>query len=426
MGPRAAALALCWLVLALPSKPTLSASAESSLAGPGVPSPPTLALAAPSGARTLLDDGPPADSSERTSPPNVTAAGLQTLQDWVSAERRARRWRRTSRELDNFVSRCSWIADGWVRAVRHYDTLDKVIVFDVRHGTWVGLGDSISRHLNFLRLARALGRAGFILSDPCADPLAPRRLVTTRLSRGTTCEFDLAAYVRGLGPSADYQWSETTHARVERRHGLVGSESERVVAMLCKPGPAQPCELRDARTGVVLFSTPADPNGGAPLPGHELSWFQFLLTDPELSAAPWIRIELTDIGDFFFLYEQQEVCRAAGINIPPWWDQARPSNGESVRFCSWSYFPSALPTRQFGQFHSRHAVPLACGAQQRPNASSSLFSYCSPPSPARLATQPLPIPSSPSLSQRAAAFRIASGLLNCARKRFSGMPCGRR
>lgn len=270
--------------------------------------------------RSLAASGP----GGLPSPPPPSAAHLQMI-EWAKAERRAQRWRRTRTELDRFVRECAWISDGYVRTVRLYEALDKVVVFDVRHGTWQGLGDSISRLLNLLRVSRAMGRAGFILSDPCGATQAPRRYATTALSNGTTCEFDLAAFVRGFGPGVDYQWSDAARRRVEKRLGAaaLSAEGERVLSLRCPPGAGGPCELRDARSGAVVFSTPPAEFGGAPQPGRELDWLRFLRDDPGLSAEPFLRIELTDMGDLFTLYEQQEACKASGINLPPWWDQAR-------------------------------------------------------------------------------------------------------
>lgn len=280
-------------------------------------------------------------------PPAPTAAHLQ-MHEWAKAERRAKRWRRTRTELDRFSRQCGWISEGYVQAVNLYSSVDRVVVFDVRHGAWQGLGDSISRLLNLLRLARSMGRAGFILSDPCADPLAPKRLATTPLSNGTTCEFDLAAYFRGFGPHMDFQWSERTRKRVEARHGkVVGSPSERVLSMHCAPGDGRPCELRDARSGKVVFSTPAAEHGGAPVSGKEMDWVRFLRDDPAVSAEPVLRIELTDMTDFFFLYERQEACALSGINLPPWWDKVCRAGGIEC--------PSSPPLRRCLLFLSQQA-----------------------------------------------------------------------
>ena len=70
-----------------------------------------------------------------------------------------------------------------------------------------------------LRFARALGRAGFLFMDTCADPdRSPWRYEPSQWGgNDTDCGFDGGAFVRGFG-GLDWQWSTESRKLVEACH----------------------------------------------------------------------------------------------------------------------------------------------------------------------------------------------------------------
>lgn len=193
---------------------------------------------------------------------------------WAAADRPGQQFRRTRLELSKFASRCSWMADDWQRTVvDQHASLDRVIVFDARHGRWSGIGDSLLMWMSLMRFARAIGRAGFIHFDGCADPEAPARLWPTPWSNGTGCSFDPAAYFRGFGPSVDWQWSEITRRRVTARHGP-RAKSEFLLGSRCNLALGEKCEVLFANGTAALSFEMNDSKDGPGTKEQELEWFR--------------------------------------------------------------------------------------------------------------------------------------------------------
>lgn len=194
--------------------------------------------------------------------------------EWVAAERPAQQFRRTKLELSKFASQCSWMAEDWQRrVVDRHAALDRVIVFDARHGRWSGIGDSLLMWMSMLRFARAVGRAGFIQLDPCADPQTPPRTWPTQLSKGDECRFDAGAFFRGFGPNVDWQWSEATRRRVEARQGPRNA-SELVLGCFCMNQYGDKCELRFENGTVALASDFNDSRDGPSTKEEQWRWFR--------------------------------------------------------------------------------------------------------------------------------------------------------
>lgn len=193
---------------------------------------------------------------------------------WAAAERPAQQFRRTRLELTNFLHRCSWMADDWDRnVVARHASLDRVIVIDSRHGRWSGIGDSLIMWMSQMRFARALGRAGFIFLDACADPQAPERMLKSDRSEGAECRFDAGAYFRGFGPNVDWQWSEATRRRVEQRHGPRAT-AELLLGTRCSGELGQRCEILYDNGTVAASFEMNDSRDGPKTKEDQLAYFR--------------------------------------------------------------------------------------------------------------------------------------------------------
>lgn len=302
-------------------------------------------------------------------PSSAAAAALseaeQRLTAWAALERPAQQFRRTRRELSNFASRCSWMADDWQRAVvSRHASLDRVIVFDARHGRWSGVGDSLLMWMSLMRFSRATGRAGFLFADPCADPSAPPRRWASHKTTDD-CAFDPGAYFHGVGPGVDWQWSEATRHRVELRHGPQKG-AELVLGSLCVSETGGRCRLTFANGTAALDFEMNDSRHGPKTKEDELAWFRCAaapnehthahtlptpqppfshpahMTFPtpllryfneDLADVPWIRVELMSNLDFHQVAQNHDVCRAAGAAVEP-------GGIDPVRFCFSSFLLS--------------------------------------------------------------------------------------
>lgn len=221
-------------------------------------------------------------------------------------ERRAFTWKRTREELDRYSRHCEWTAPRYSRVVESHRTLDRVIVWDARHGYWTGLGDAMLRHMGLLRVGRATDRATFIWLDACADRDGPARVSTTDRSNGTECSFDTGAYWRGYG-RVDWQWSEANRKRAEKRHGASG---ETLILHDCGRAAGMdgvPCRFKKP-DGTLLFEIGGEPKQRWP------KILAFLQSIPE----PWIRVELIAPEDMFNIAEDHAACHAAGISYRSW------------------------------------------------------------------------------------------------------------
>lgn len=97
---------------------------------------------------------------------------------FATAERQALRWRRTKYELERFQNDCAWLAPAWRKIHAAHESLERVIVLDVRHRTWPGVGDSQQRLWSQLRFGRSLGRCARrrrgLSASPCINALVVR------------------------------------------------------------------------------------------------------------------------------------------------------------------------------------------------------------------------------------------------------------
>lgn len=140
----------------------------------------------------------------------------------VAMERQAERFIRTKQELSLFETECSWLAKPWRDVHYLHDSLETVLVFDVRHGHLPGMGALQERLSALLRVARSIKRcarsqlpcflplesrayeksvpdtipvpfrAGFIWSDHCADHNGPKRQANGSFPTSGACLFDQA------------------------------------------------------------------------------------------------------------------------------------------------------------------------------------------------------------------------------------------
>jgi hypothetical protein len=168
--------------------------------------------------------------------PACVHAAPGTVCDFMEAEPEAAHSRpRPRAELDAFGATCTtYLKDyGWERVLREHGAPSRVIVFDVRHGAWVGLADSLPRIQSLLRLGRSWGRDTYLWADACADARGPARLVTTPRSNGTECTFDPGEWFRTLG-GVEWRWTGRRRRGVSLKlgahHGevfVVGALGER-------------------------------------------------------------------------------------------------------------------------------------------------------------------------------------------------------
>lgn len=184
---------------------------------------------------------------------------------WFSspAKRPEDRWPRTQAELANYNALCPHTPPA--------SASDGVLVFDARHGDWVGIGDSVSRVLALLRLGQHLQVRTFIWMDHCADKYGPARSVVGRRSNGTTCSFDAGEWFESI--NGDWRWTTSKRRLVARMH-----KQEHAMAYTCtEEGEGGRC--RRAR---VPFDA-----------GNEIEVLKHALR-----VHRWVRIELTTLDDF--------------------------------------------------------------------------------------------------------------------------------
>ena len=199
---------------------------------------------------------------------------------WVLGDAAAATWRRTSNELAAFDASCrdGEAAKQWETADRAATKRERVLVFDVRHGFWVGLGDSLSRVNALLRAGRWTGRATYLWADGCADRDGPGRMAKTRRANGTECSFDVGAWFHTAG-SLDWRWSLRKRRVMQLKH-----RHETALAYTCVKEAREGCvhsRLSDA-AGVVVYEDEG--------PTRVL---QYLTAHP----AAWLRVELTSVDD---------------------------------------------------------------------------------------------------------------------------------
>ena len=136
-----------------------------------------------------------------------------------------------------------------------------------------------------LRIARALGRAGFLWSDTCADPdRDPMRWVPSLWGgNDTDCGFDAGAFVRAFG-GLDWQWSGANRVLVEARHGKY-KEHEVVLSYSCHEPPSLFCT--NSTFHYVANGSLAVAIQGEDAPAQTFAFLR------RLDHVPWIRIEST-------------------------------------------------------------------------------------------------------------------------------------
>lgn len=116
--------------------------------------------------------------------------------------------RLVTRELSTFARHCNCTRRIEERRAELHANLTRILVFDVRF-LWWGIGNSLVRWLNLLRVGLASGRATFLWMEgrlPARGGKAPPR-----------DNFDLGSYFQSLG--ADWRWNAKAEARVRAVHG---------------------------------------------------------------------------------------------------------------------------------------------------------------------------------------------------------------
>lgn len=88
----------------------------------------------------------------------------------VGMDKQAVRWQRTRWELSLFDTECAWLAPSWQSLHLSHDALGSVMVFDVRHGLFPGMGALQERLFALLRVARSLKRCCRPSLRPGPDP----------------------------------------------------------------------------------------------------------------------------------------------------------------------------------------------------------------------------------------------------------------
>lgn len=261
----------------------------------------------------------PADAAASSAP---QSAGPET--NWtalVESEWEAQRFTRTRQELLNFRSSCGFLEEAYAASLRQHASLDRVLVFDLRHRRWNGLGNSVRKYFSLLRFARALGRAGFLWLDSCADAPRGRQRYSPDNpiipeNRVWDCVFDLGQHVEGFG-GLDWHWDEAKRKQVESLHGPF-AEAELGLSYKCaREEGGKPCpsaRLLFTRNGSLAFEAPTaekmaqEAKDGRP---PESSMFEYLRT---LGDVPWIRIETREAADLMADGETEEVCAANGMH----------------------------------------------------------------------------------------------------------------
>lgn len=122
------------------------------------------------------------------------------------------------KESAAFARRCGRYSQEWEKLTRSqtFTRLDRVLVIDVSRPKWNGLGNSMDRWLNLLRLGHAHGRATFLRMDPCSPPLPPHSGETDPRpppARAPACKFDLGAHFEAEA-GWSWRWDVSAAARV--------------------------------------------------------------------------------------------------------------------------------------------------------------------------------------------------------------------
>jgi len=221
--------------------------------------------------------------------------------DWREAEPPVATTRaRPLAELDAFAAACeehlpAYARVGWESVLRQHAAPTKVVVFDVRHGGWVGLADSLPRIQSLLRLGRSWGRDTYLWSDGCADARGPQRLAVTARANGSECAFDPGEWFRTLG-GVEWRWTGRRRRGVALKlgsqHGGV-LQPETVLAYECRGrderGRCTHAVLSEQH-GRVAWERRGAWEGSGPTEAA-LDWL-------EARPEPWLRLELTNIDDF--------------------------------------------------------------------------------------------------------------------------------
>lgn len=226
---------------------------------------------------------------------------------WLTSERRARQFSRTTLELEGFDSTCRRdLSEYWSGVVAAHESLSRVVVLDARHN-WNGLGDTHER-LNFLlRVGRGLGRATFLWLDSEADADAgalPGRAAyqtAERITRpATDSMFDPGAHVVGFG-GVRWQWRTAARRAVEQAHPNTPWLFLQYECMHFAGGCLH-AQLRHGANGSVVADVKtgsAAETGGLILDA---------LTSGAAAAAPLLRLQLSHQTDLVPEAHLQRVC----------------------------------------------------------------------------------------------------------------------
>ena len=129
------------------------------------------------------------------------------------------------RETDAYERKCHAYRQRWRELVLapNFARLRRVLVIDVTTPHWNGLGNSMDRWLNLLRLGHADGRATFLRMDPCSPPLPTAHAAAdaaagepgerARRASARGCRFDLGAHFEADG-GWSWRWDATAAERV--------------------------------------------------------------------------------------------------------------------------------------------------------------------------------------------------------------------
>lgn len=226
-------------------------------------------------------------------------------------------------QLDSYEQKCEQHAGSLVRVADAHATLSRVVVLDARYG-WNGVGDNTERYAFLLRAGRALGRAAFVLFDPCAlspgdaaaVPRADPSMYWRRAGAFGRCAFDPGVWVHQLG-GASWRWSGAQAAAV-RAAQPPGTQPLRLHYACDRPErDAWACTRGSVRRGGSGGAAAFSAEGNATEVAHAL--WTFLRDDPAVAAHPLLWVSSSVQGDLQVAANLEWMCASGGYPPnPPW------------------------------------------------------------------------------------------------------------
>jgi hypothetical protein len=136
------------------------------------------------------------------------------------------------RELHAYQTGCACTQLIEAQRIKLHATLERVVVFDVRFG-WNGLGDSLDRWINLLRLGAVAGRAAFLwMSDRVEGRYNQHHRHAAERDAAGYEGFDLGEYFVSID-GADWQWSSKTAGLVAQAMARRGVTAPLLVDYRC-------------------------------------------------------------------------------------------------------------------------------------------------------------------------------------------------